>query len=38
MPLGDAPVAYDDYLYFTKKGENPELLCFRSSETSLQFK
>lgn len=31
MPLAEAPVVYGDYLYFTKKGENPELLCFRSN-------
>lgn len=31
MPLGDAPVTYDRYLYFTKRGEAPELLCFRGA-------
>lgn len=30
MPIAEPPVAWGDYLYFTKKGENPELLCFKS--------
>lgn len=31
MPLAEAPIPYGDYLYFTKKGSDPELLCFRGS-------
>ncbi len=31
MPLAEAPVVYGDHLYLTKKGENPELLCFKGS-------
>ncbi len=31
MPLAEAPVPHGDYLYYTKKGDKPELLCFRSS-------
>lgn len=31
MPIAEPPVAWGDYLYFTKKSENPELLCFKSA-------
>jgi outer membrane protein assembly factor BamB len=34
MPLAEAPVAYGDYLYFTNKGQEPELLCFESASRS----
>ncbi len=33
MPLAEAPVVHGGYLYFTKKGEHPELLCFEGSAT-----
>ncbi len=28
IPISDGPVPADEYLYFSKKGDDPELLCF----------
>lgn len=32
MPFAEPPTLHGNYLYFTKKGTNPELLCFRSRD------
>jgi hypothetical protein len=32
MPIAEPPIAWGPYLYLTKKGEDPELLCLRWTE------
>lgn len=32
IPISDGPVIDDQYLYFSKKGDDPELLCFGETE------
>ena len=31
MPIAEPPIGHGDYLYLTRKGENPELYCYKSS-------